>query len=604
MWILVAAMLLWCEPALALSQRGHVFSFSYGAKGSGEGQLSEPAGVAVDDVTGDVYVADRKNRRVVQLEPVVNAKGELSAEKYVRSITVPTPSGVAVDNSTEATDAARGDVYVIGGSGKGVYTFSAEGVPLGKPLKKFVLEATGTKETLEEVEGVSVDQSGSLFVYEADGTIVKFAHGEPSHGTLLLETGFRGAPGLALDSEDNLFVGLVSEGGPPVVSELQRITGKVMIAALDGEETTAVAVNTSEMAGNRVDELDDVYALNVRSVAEFAPEAGGVPGGLIQRFPSEAEQEAHGGPIVQQGAGIAVDAITGTVFVTDALSDDLDVFELEPVAAPKVDGLSVQGVSAPTASARRLSAQVDPAGADTHDYFEYGATKCTATPLACTRTSAADIGGGFGDQEVSFELFDLPAGEYHYRVVAENSAGVSESRERTFVIFDLPTELPDGRKWEMVSPAEKHGAPVEALTREGGWILAAEDGHALTYVANGAITEEAQGNRSPEMQQVLSTRGPEGWRSQDIATPNSTEQGVSPGSAPEYQFFTPDLGLALVQPWATTVLAEPPLAAGATQSTMYLRDDATGAYVPLVTEADVPPGTVFGALSPVCERDA
>ena len=596
LWALVAAMVLWCAPALALSQRGHVFSFSYGAQGSREGQFSDPMGLAVNDRTGDVYVADRKNKRVVQLEPVVNVKGELSGEKYVRSFAVPTPSGVAVDDSTEASDLARGDVYVVGSSGKAVYRFSAEGVPLGKPLKTFVLQETRTKGKLEGIEGVAVDRTGSLFAYETDGSVVEFADGEPGEGTRIMETGFRGAPGLALDSEDDLFVGLLSEGGVPVVSKVERITGKVLIAPLDGEETTAVAVNTSEAPAHEVNELNDVYALNVGSIAQFAPEAGGVPGGLIQRFPSEGEEEADGGRRLQRGTGIAVNASTGTVFVTDAVSDDVDVFELEPVGAPNIEGLSVQGAPVPAVGARRLSAQVDPVGADTHYYFEYGTTSCAAMPPVCTRTPAADIGGGFGDREVSLELDDLPTGEYHYRVVAGNSSGVSESAERTFAVFDLPSGLPDGRAWEMVSPSEKHGAPIEALTREGGWILAAEDGHALTYVANGAITEEAQGNRSPEMQQVLSTRGPEGWRSQDISTPNSTEQGVSAGSAPEYQFFTPDLGLALVEPWATTVLAEPPLAAGVTQSTMYLRDNATGAYVPLVTEANVPTGTVFGGL--------
>ena len=124
---LVAGSLLWCAPALALSQRGHVFSFSYGSKGKGEGQFSDPSGVAVNDATGDVYVADRKNKRVVQLEPVLNGQGELAGEKWVRSFEVPSPSSVAVDDSTEASDPSRGDVYVVGDGAKAVYKFSAEG---------------------------------------------------------------------------------------------------------------------------------------------------------------------------------------------------------------------------------------------------------------------------------------------------------------------------------------------------------------------------------------------------------------------------------------------------------------------------------------------
>ena len=143
----------------------------------------------------------------------------------------------------------------------------------------------------------------------------------------------------------------------------------------------------------------------------------------------------------------------------------------------------------------------------------------------------------------------------------------------------------------MVTPPDKHGAPIEALTREGGVIRASEDGNALTYVADGAITEEPQGNRSPEMQQVLSTRGPSGWSAQDIATAQSKAQGDVAGAAPEYQFFTPDLSLALVEPAGAG--AEPPLAPGVRQKTMYLRDNTSDTYLPVVTEANVSPGTTF-----------
>ena len=59
----------------------------------------------------------------------------------------------------------------------------------------------------------------------------------------------------------------------------------------------------------------------------------------------------------------------------------------------------------------------------------------------------------------------------------------------------------------MVSPPDKQGAPVEALTREGGLILSSENGNALTYVVDNALGEEVQGNRSPEWQQVLAARG-------------------------------------------------------------------------------------------------
>ena len=56
--------------AWALNQRGHVFGFSFGSEGQGAGEfrfdgvgfkLSEPAGIAVDEASGDLYVLDRGN---------------------------------------------------------------------------------------------------------------------------------------------------------------------------------------------------------------------------------------------------------------------------------------------------------------------------------------------------------------------------------------------------------------------------------------------------------------------------------------------------------------------------------------------------------------
>jgi hypothetical protein len=246
-----------------------------------------------------------------------------------------------------------------------------------------------------------------------------------------------------------------------------------------------------------------------------------------------------------------------------------------------------------------INAQIDPLGRDTTYYFQYGSDNCQETPAACTDSPTPpgeDIGSGETAVSKSVTLKELkPDTTYYYRVLASNSLGLSEATERTFTTkSEEPSQLPDGRAWEMVSPVEKHGAPIEGLTREGGVVLAAEDGDAITYVADGAITGGAEGNRSPEQQQVISTRTPEGWTSQDIATPTTTPQGDDPSRPPEYEAFTPDLSQALVDPFVIGELAEPRLSPEARQQTMYLRDTETGQYLPLVTEANVPPGTVFG----------
>ena len=246
------------------------------------------------------------------------------------------------------------------------------------------------------------------------------------------------------------------------------------------------------------------------------------------------------------------------------------------VASALVDASYASNVAATEAT---IDAQVDPLGRDTSIYFQYGTGSCRETPASCTDIPAPpgeDIGAGESDVARSATLKELkPDTTYYYRVLASNSLGASEGPERTFTTKpgEAPVSLSDGRAWEMVSPPDKHGAPIEGLTREGGVVLAAEDGNALTYVADGALTGQPEGNRSPEQQQIISTRTSEGWTSQDIATPSNNPQGVDPGRAPEYELFTPDLSSAIVDPFVLGALAEPQLSPEARQRTTYLRDN-------------------------------
>jgi len=64
---LLAIAALAAAPASAAET--HVFTGSFGSEGSGAGQLNEPTGLAVDQSTGDVYVADTGNNRVDKFDP-------------------------------------------------------------------------------------------------------------------------------------------------------------------------------------------------------------------------------------------------------------------------------------------------------------------------------------------------------------------------------------------------------------------------------------------------------------------------------------------------------------------------------------------------------
>ncbi|HEX3361271.1 MAG TPA: hypothetical protein VHS74_09800 [Solirubrobacterales bacterium] len=106
--------------------------------------------------------------------------------------------------------------------------------------------------------------------------------------------------------------------------------------------------------------------------------------------------------------------------------------------------------------------------------------------------------------------------------------------------------LPDGRGWELVSPLEKNGGAVASPgTIAGGGVLqAAADGNSVTYGSATSFEAVAQG--APTASQYLSTRGAEGWSTQNLTVPIfSGSYGAGPDGVP-YQLFSPDLGRGLL----------------------------------------------------------
>jgi DNA-binding beta-propeller fold protein YncE len=580
--LVLGAGLLTSAPALALSQRGHVFSFAFA--------VPHPGGVAVNDSTGDVYVVATKAKQVDQFKPLESG-GELTGEELVGKVAVATPDAIAVDNSTEVSDPSRGDVYVVAQNDKSISKFTATGTPVYSELKKFEVE--GKKEKFEGIGGVAADSHGTLLVYEKSNQIVVLDDAEHNKAKAIDSTGLTraGKDGFAVDPAGDAYVGTEAEGiaavereteegrgQMPVVAKIEPepepSSGKVLTGELDSEYTTAVAVdpNTSEAY------IDNVtFGPGGKPVSTVAAFTSG--GSLIQRF---------GAPGLSEAEGVAVDPSGQVVYVTDEATGRVDVFELEPPARPRIEDLSAQelGPSPGVSNATKLSAQVDPTGADTHYHFEYGTASCSSGPPACTKSPAVDAGAGFGDQAASLELQNLAPGRYHYRVIAENSFDTTESAEQTFDIVSFTSALPDGRAWEMVSPPNKGGAEPEALTNEGGRIQAAQDGGAITYVADGPMPagSEPEGVRSPEYTQILSTRSSHGWSSQDITTANTASTGLLTAIGPEYRAFSSNLALALLTPPAGNAgagsLEKTPLSppengeAGEQEKTTYLRADA------------------------------
>jgi hypothetical protein len=296
--------------------------------------------------------------------------------------------------------------------------------------------------------------------------------------------------------------------------------------------------------------------------------------------------------------------IAGNANDVNSVTDEPSTGQDSSFGSPLIDSVSSSSVASTSAT---LNAEVNPEGADTHVQIEYG----TDTGYGQS-TAEVDIGSGEVIQHVSYHIQDLtPDKVYHYRVIATNVlslAGGATSADQTFTTQPVGggLVLPDGRRWELVTPPDKHGAQIVPLS--GGSLgtpgprQAAEDGSGIAYLTNTPTEAEPPGyGQFQGADEVLSTRGARGWSTRDIATPHDSATFLF--TLPEYDMFSANLssGLATSEGQDNTLLSP-----NATEQTPYIREEdlcdasATAAecYSPILTGkeglADVAPGTQFG----------
>ena len=116
---------------------------------------------------------------------------------------------------------------------------------------------------------------------------------------------------------------------------------------------------------------------------------------------------------------------------------------LEALALPTL----AQAASRPTVStgsakqvsfgSALLTGSVNPNGANTSYYFQYGPTRALGF-----QSAIADAGGGTRNVKVSIGISGLqPLTMYHYRLVAVNGAGATIGAERSFLTLKVPLSL-------------------------------------------------------------------------------------------------------------------------------------------------------------------
>ncbi len=371
-------------------------SSQFGEPGSGNGQLSGPEGMAVDDSTGDVYVVDTGNERVEEF----SAEGAYISQFNGSETPVGSFSnlgGVAVDDSM---DAAKGDVYVIDQGHNVIDVFDSSG--------KYLSQIVGTPSSFaSEPHRVAVDGSGNVWVYEQNGNVDEFS----DTGSFLgqFDTGATGSYGLAVGSNGDIYLVLDQDESVGKYTS----TG-TMLVQWPGSEGRALAVNES---------TNNVFLATKRN-------------GLIEELGPFGEP--YGEPLLEFGLGtiersfgIAVNDTTGTLYASQPKADKVAVFK-----ALVFPDATTGAASEAKATSVKLEGIVNPSGEPvTSCQFEYGKTAEYGQSMPCSPAP----GGGSSPVSVSAQIAGLePNTTYHYRVAATNASATRYGADRTVATEAIP----------------------------------------------------------------------------------------------------------------------------------------------------------------------
>ena len=281
------------------------FITTFGAAGSGPGQFSHPEGLAISS-SGTIYIADSANNRVQEWAP---AKGAGEPPTYATSLTryengevkLSGPNGVAVEQSS-------GNFWVSESAQDRVLEFN----PARKYLRQFGEEGSGQGQ-FKGIGGIATNSSGDLYVIDTgNGRVQEFS----PEGKYITQFATPNANAIAVDSEGNVWV---DEWGVLSGSRLAEYSSSGTFKSQFGSAGSApgqlgLASGLSFSGGH-------LYVAELGRVQEFSS-----TGEYIRQFDNEP---GAGNGQSSEPWGIATNPATGNLYVSEFANNRVQEFSPE-----------------------------------------------------------------------------------------------------------------------------------------------------------------------------------------------------------------------------------------------------------------------------------
>lgn len=566
-----------------------------GPEGEGPFTAMKDPLLAVDQSDGNVLVSDIPGHGVVD---EFDAAGTLVSQIGPSfgsglSLAEAEPSGIAVDRGPSSPN--QGEVYVTSGNGAGGSVYAYRPLVL-VPAPEAITEppATGVTQTgavlHAKVNPVGVATESCEFLWGP-------AAGDYSGGSApcVLDPGSADervavsaeATGLTPHATVHYTVRITTAGGTAEGLDAEFVASApptaTTEAASEVEEEAATFNGTVDPAGGTGGEcffeygLTTSYGTRVSCTPDPGSAATATP--VSARLTGLLPETAYHYRVVEETDG-------GTARGSDEV--------VATSAAPRIVEERAIDVTRTRAT---LTASIDPNGLPTTYHFEYltlaqyeeGGFSNPAT----TRTAeSGSIGEGHQAITVEAPITGLQdATPYEFRVVATNASGAVEGHGRE--LFTLNSAgLPDDRRFELVSPADKGPVAFVGANYSGQFQFQAapEEGNIAYDIAGGPADTTA----SPETL-YAAQRGYSGWSSTQISAPitsSSNDRGGISSLSSEVLALSGNLSCEVLVS-STPLTSDAPLrVVEAGGANLYVRDNSSGAYRVVTPLAPVNPGSV------------